>query len=99
MDGLEKRNSYRITTIQAKLEFDDVVYNVLNISSTGLLIDAGQNGLLEETALKMSAGKFQFKLIEALHGGHVFLKGEVARVIKNPQSDTIGQLAIVFEKN
>ncbi|MGK5084612.1 hypothetical protein WDW37_15055 [Bdellovibrionota bacterium FG-1] len=84
----------RLQNIQAVLKFEDAEYPVLNISATGVLIgggaDRGEWGPIDEAVVrKMSAGVFQFALLDS-NGSEMGFEGKLVRA-------SVGsEIAIVF---
>ncbi|MGK5085965.1 hypothetical protein WDW86_00245 [Bdellovibrionota bacterium FG-2] len=96
MSGLERRKAVRVENIQAQFEFGAHTYDVLNISSDGILIGNAlgtPSSMDEKVVRKMSAGPFEFTLVDR-SGGRMSRTGMVIRVKRC--ADSILEIAIQF---
>ncbi len=77
----DKRKDLRIESVKAQFEFEGQVFNIQNISRDALLF-SNIYGFTPSLLERLTAGPFEFSLVDSLNGSKLKLWGRVVRCLE-----------------
>ena len=95
--GLNNRELGRINAVNAGFVFEGRTYDVVDISSNGLLIEC-KSGFKEETVRKFRSGNFEFRLVDPVSGSEIDFIGDLVRSERAVQDDRVERIGLSFRQ-
>ncbi|MBF0443858.1 MAG: P-loop NTPase [Oligoflexales bacterium] len=91
----DRRENKRFDNIKAYFIFENKKYQVVNISSTGLLVEC-KEGFDEKLVTRWRSGSFEFKLLDIVNNSDLYFKGKAVRFFHDESSERVTKMGVSF---